>query len=267
MTDSTDRFTGRVENYARHRPSYPRAVLYLLQRECGLTDASVIADVGSGTGILSEQFLDNANRVYAVEPNEEMRAAAEGRFRDRPNFTSVAGTAEATTLDEDSVDFVVAGQAFHWFDVERAKAEFGRVLHPGGWVALIWNARRNGTTPFLVAYERLLRAYRTDSDGIEVWMRNDALSDTFFSPAPYETATFDNYQVLDLDGLKGRLLSTSYLPADGEPSADDMLREAEELFHRHKSDGKVTVEYDTKVFYGRPPPPRAGEPGQVTARR
>ncbi|HSK99063.1 MAG TPA: class I SAM-dependent methyltransferase [Rubrobacteraceae bacterium] len=254
MTDSTDRFTGRVENYARYRPTYPRAVLDLLETECGLTDTSVIADIGSGTGILSELFLDNANRLYAVEPNEEMREAAEGRFGERANFTSVAGAAEATTLDEESVDFVVAGQAFHWFDVERARAEFGRILRPGGWVVLIWNARRGGTTPFLGAYERLLRAYRTDSDGVEVWMRNDALSDSFFSPSPYETATFDNYQLLDLDGLKGRLLSTSYLPAEGEPSAGDMLREAEEIFHQHESDGEVAVEYDTKVFYGHPPP-------------
>lgn len=266
MTDSTDRFTGRVDNYVRHRPSYPRAVLDLLQRECGLTNSSVVADVGSGTGILSELFLDDANPLYAIEPNEEMRAAAEKRFGDRANFTSVAGTAEATTLAEGSVDFVVAGQAFHWFDVERARAEFGHILRPGGWVALIWNARRSGTTPFLAAYERLLRAYRTDSDGVEVWMRNAALSDAFFSPAPYETATFGNYQALDLDGLKGRLLSTSYLPAEGEPSASDMLRDAGELFDQHESDGKVTVEYDTKIFFGRPPPPRARETGEPPAR-
>ncbi len=253
MSDPTRRFTGRVENYARYRPSYPRAVLDLLQRECGLTDASVVADVGSGTGILSELFLSNGNRVYAVEPNKEMRDAAEGRLGDRPNFTSVQGTAEATTLEAGSVDFVVAGQAFHWFDVEGARSEFGRILRPGGWVALIWNARRNGTTPFLAAYERLLRAYRTDSGDVEVWMRNEELSAAFFNPDPYETATFDNYQALDLDGLKGRLLSVSYLPAEGEPSADDMMREAEELFHQHESDGKVIVEYDTKVFYGHPP--------------
>jgi SAM-dependent methyltransferase len=250
MTDPTQRFTGRVDNYARHRPSYPRAILSLLETRCGLTSASVVADVGSGTGILSELFLENGNRVFGVEPNEEMRKAGEKRLEQYLSFTSVAGTAEATTLDDARVDFVTAGQAFHWFDVERTQTEFGRILRPGGWVVVIWNARRRGTTPFLAAYERLLREHGTDYEQVEHGRSGAGMVDEFFGSDGYETKTFDNAQTFDLDGLKGRLLSSSYVPRPGEPGSEAALREAEELFHEHQMDGKVTIEYDTKVYYG-----------------
>ena len=151
MTDPTQRFTNRIVHYLRYCPSYPRAVLDLLERECTLTSASVVADDGSGTGILSELFLRNGNRVIGIEPNREMREAAEHRLGQHTRFTSVAWTVEATTLDDASVDFVTAGQAFHWFDPERARTEFARTLKPEGWVALEWNLRRKDATPFLAA--------------------------------------------------------------------------------------------------------------------
>jgi SAM-dependent methyltransferase len=250
MTDHTRRFTGRVESYARHRPSYPTAVLELLERECGLASDSVVADVGSGTGILSILFLQNGNRVFGVEPNAEMRAA-EDLLGDRPRFTSVAGTAEDTTLEAGSVDFAVAGQAFHWFDAGRARAEFARILRPDGRAALIWNLRRKDATPFLAAYERLLQAYRTDRGEIEIWRQDRAMADSLFGPGSFARATFDNEQVLDLDGLEGRLLSVSYIPARGEPGSGAMLREAERIFDEHQTGGTVTIEYDTEVYYGR----------------
>lgn len=254
MTDPTQRFTNRVDHYVRHRPSYPRAVLDLLETRCALTSASVVADVGSGTGILSELFLENGNRVLGIEPNREMREAAERRLGRHPCITSVAGAAEATTLDDATVDFVTAGQAFHWFDTEQARREFARTLKPEGWVVLVWNLRRKDTTPFLVVYERLLEVYRTDRGEVEFWRRSGEMSQAFFGPGTFETASFDNQQVLDLDGLKGRLLSISYVPAEGEPGSDAMLREAEKIFDKHQRDGTVTVEYDTKVYYGRPTP-------------
>ena len=251
MRDPTQRFTGRVDNYARYRPSYPRAILGLLKTECDLTSASVIADVGSGTGILSELFLQNGNRVFGLEPNYEMRKAGERRLEHYPRFTSVAATAEATTLDDACVDFVTAGQAFHWFEVERARAEFGRILRPGGWVVVIWNARRRNTTPFLAAYERLLREHGTDYEQVEHGSSAAGMVDEFFWPVEYEMEIFDNAQTFDLDGLKGRLLSSSYVPGPGEPGSGAMLREAQEIFYKHQTDGKVTIEYDTKVYYGR----------------
>lgn len=251
MTDHTQRFTGRVESYVKYRPSYPRAILDLLAADCGLTSSSVVADVGSGTGILSTLFLENGNHVFGVEPNPEMRAAAEELLGDHPRFTSVAGTAEATTLDDASVDLIVAAQAFHWFDPRRSRVEFERILRSGGWVALVWNLRRKDATQFLAAYERLLEAHRTDHGEIEIWRQDANLAETLFGPDHFSSVTFDNEQVLDLDGLKGRLSSASYIPARGEPGSEAMLREAERIFNEHQTEGRVLIEYDTKVYYGR----------------
>ena len=251
MVDPTQRFSNRVENYARFRPYYPQAVPELLKAKCGLISASVIADVGSWTGILSEMFLERGNRVFGVEPNEEMRKAGERLLERYPNFTSVAGTAEDTTLVTRSVDFVVAGQAFHWFDAARSRGEFARILRAGGWVALVWNLRRKDATPFLAAYEKLLKAYRTDRGEAEIWRQDEDMADSLFGPCLFERVTFDNEQVLDLHGLKGRLSSISYVPAKDEPGSEEMLREAEKIFRKHEADGAVTIEYDTRAYYGR----------------
>lgn len=250
MSDPTQRFSNRVESYVRYRPGYPRAILDLLAESCGLTRDSIVADVGSGTGILSRLFLENGNRVFGIEPNGEMREAGERLLGDFSRFTSVAGTAEATALDAGSTDFVAAGQAFHWFDVGRTRAEFGRILRPSGWVVVIWNTRRPDATPFLAAYERLLREHGTDYEQVEHGQTAAVMVDGFFGPNNYRAQTFDNSQTLDLDGLKGRLLSSSYVPGPDETGSEAMLEDAEEVFREHQTDGMVTIEYDTEVYYG-----------------
>ena len=249
--DPTRRFSGRVEDYARYRPGYPREVLGLLERRCGLTRDSVVADIGSGTGILSRLFLDNGNRVFAVEPNDEMRREGERLLAGYEGFMSVAATAEATVLAEGSADFVAAGQAFHWFDPHAARKEFVRVLRPGGWTVLVWNSRRNTGTPFLEAYERLLETFGTDYREVERGGRSGPQEiRSFFAPAPVSAASFENRQILDFERLRGRLLSSSYVPAVGEPGYEGMLSELRRLFREHERDGAVTLEYDTEVYFG-----------------
>ncbi|HEX8151108.1 MAG TPA: class I SAM-dependent methyltransferase [Pyrinomonadaceae bacterium] len=250
--DPTGRFSSRVNDYVRYRPGYPPAVLRLLEEECGLDSTSVVADVGSGTGILSELFLKNGNRVYGVEPNREMREAGERLLASYANFVSVDGRAEETTLEDACVDFVTAGQAFHWFDPPRARREFVRVLRPGGWVVLVWNDRRTAGTPFLEDYERLLLEYGTDYKEVSVKYAEGSMLAALYGPGEIRTKTFDNEQVFDFDGLRGRLTSASYTPQPGHPDFDPMMRELESLFRRHARDGRVVVAYDTKVFYGRP---------------
>ena len=250
--DPTQRFSGRVENYVRYRPGYPPGVVRLLGREYGLTNDSAIADVGSGTGLLSRLFLENGNRVFGVEPNPEMRLAGERLLAGYAGFSSVPATAEATTLPDSGVDFVTAGQAFHWFDPGPTREEFSRILRPGGRVVLIWNARRKERTGFLEAYERILETYGTDYSEVEHGRRGSPEEvRAFFDPEPVETATFDNAQAFDLDGIKGRALSSSYVPAEGDPGYREMLEELERIFRVHQRDGTVTVEYDTRLYIGR----------------
>src|SRR6266436_1072421 len=166
MTDSINRFSSKVEDYVKYRPGYPREVIALLTAKCALSPDSIVGDVGSGTGIVYELFLRHGNMVYGIEPNKEMRAAAEQLLGDYEKFRSIDGKAEATTLAADSVDFVTAGQAFHWFDQQQTRREFSGILKPEGWAVLIWNERRLDSTPFLCAYEDLLLEFGTDYEQV-----------------------------------------------------------------------------------------------------
>jgi len=246
--DPTRRFSNRVEDYIKYRPDYPRALVALLEDECGLTRSAVVADVGSGTGILSELFLREGIRVYGVEPNREMREAGEQLLAAYENFVSVDGRAEETTLEDNFVDFVTAGQAFHWFEPAPARREFRRILKEGGWAVLVWNDRRTEGTPLLAEYERLLLEYGTDYKEVSSkWAEGESIR-ALFGDTEVRTKSFDNEQVLDFDGLKGRLMSASYAPTPGHPNHEPLMRELAALFERHQRDGRVRVEYDTKVF-------------------
>lgn len=251
MTDSTRRFSNRADDYSKYRPGYPADVLDLLKDECNLTPASAIADVGSGTGILTELFLKNGNQVLGVEPNREMREAGERFLKGYANFTSITGTAEATTLEGGSVDFVTAGQALHWFDPAETRAEFSRILRLGGWVVFVWNRRKRDTTPFFKAYEDLLKTHGTDYGKVGNYDDTNTIVARFFGAHKFERRTFANHQAFDLNGLKGRISSSSYVPAPGEYGHNAMMREAERIFYEYETDGEVTIEYSTKVYYGR----------------
>ena len=249
MSSSTERFTTRVQNYVKYRPTYPPEVIELLRLECGLTADAVVADVGSGTGILSELLLKNGNKVIGVEPNEAMRTAGAELLRTYPKFTSVAGSAEATTLPPASVDLITAGQAFHWFDASAARKEFARVLKPKGFVVLIWNDRRLDATGFLRGYELFLKQFGTDYAKVQQFdPRNDIAG--FFAPGGFKLKDFPNRQEFDFAGLKGRVLSASYVPEPGHAKYESMLEALKELFLAHQEKGMVSFEYDTRVFYG-----------------
>jgi SAM-dependent methyltransferase len=253
MSDPTTRFSSRVENYAKYRPGYPREVIDLFSTECGLTAAATVADIGSGTGIFSELLLQNGNKVYGVEPNQKMREAAERLLKDYPSFKSIDGTAEQTTLANHSVDLITAGQAFHWFDQPKARQEFIRILKSGGWVALIWNERRLDSSDFLRALEDLLLKFGTLYEQVRYENVYEGIA-AFYRPGGgaggFKLATFENLQHIDLDGLKGRIFSASYTPEPGHPNFEPMLETLLAIFRTHEKGGKVTIEYDTRVYYG-----------------
>jgi len=250
MSDPTRRFSSRVENYVRYRPGYPREIVELLVGECGLNADCVVADVGSGPGNLSELFLRYGCRVYGVEPNREMREAGERRLEAYANFESVDGSAEATTLGGGSVDFVAAGQAFHWFKPDAARREFARLLKPGGWVVVVWNDRRTNGSAFLEAYERLLLTRGTDYKEVSHKYADESVLRPFFGAGGMRLKVFESKQSFDFEGLKGRLLSSSYTPEPGHPNFTPMLEELAALFAAHAPDGRVAFEYETKIYYG-----------------
>jgi SAM-dependent methyltransferase len=242
------RFSDRVDDYVKYRPGYPAAVIQTLQSRCGLEASAVIADIGSGPGNFARLLLDNGNEVYAVEPNSEMRTAGQQLLGQFDNYHSIDGKAEESGLPDFSVDFVTAAQAFHWFDWPRAKIEFRRILRRGGWAVLIWNERITDSTAFLRGYEDLLLEYGSDYKEVrhEISYRN--IGD-FFAERQQE-AGFQNRQVFDFDGLLGRLLSSSYAPDADSPRRDPMLRELRLLFDNHNQNGRVSFDYEVRMYFG-----------------
>ena len=251
---ATERFTGRVENYVKYRPEYPGELLSHLTAQGILTRRSIVADVGSGTGLLTKLFLENGNPVLGIEPNRAMRLAGEKLLAGFSNFTSVDGAAEATGLARGSVDLVVAGQAFHWFDREQAAVEFSRILRNPGWIVLVWNERRTDTTKFLIGYERLLSTYSIDYGLVDHRNMTEEVIAAFFKPSEVLLQTYSNQQAVDLESLRGRLLSSSYVPGPENSRYEEMLAALHALFDACQSNGQVVIEYTTKVYIGRKRP-------------
>jgi SAM-dependent methyltransferase len=248
MSTATERFTSRADNYARYRPGYPPAAVTLLQQRCGLSPQTVVADVGSGTGILSALLLKSGAQVIGVEPNSAMRAVAEAALGAWPRFRSVNGTAEHSTLAAQSVDLLVVGQAFHWFDVAQARREALRVTRAGAWGALLWNERPPDATPFLADYEAMLMRHAPQYATITASRANEASMREFFG-GPMELVTFPNHQDLDFEGLQGRLLSSSYAPEAGDPAHAPMMAALGKVFAAHARQGQVVLPYRTLVYF------------------
>jgi len=245
LVEPKKRFSTRVENYIKYRPSYPLEIIDFLKEKKILAKDTIIADIGSGTGILTKLFLDNSNRVYGIEPNKDMRNAAEKNLQEYANFSSLEGSAESTGLEDNCVNLIIAGQAFHWFDVEEAKREFKRILKPNGNVALIWNNRGKTGSDFDRGYENFTLKYGTDYKEVR---KNEKNVDLFFK---YQKETFYNFQELDFTSFKGRVLSSSYIPLADNPIFPEMILELEDLFKQHQRNGIIRIEYDTELYLGK----------------
>jgi SAM-dependent methyltransferase len=249
--DPTQRFTRRVDDYVKYRPTYPPEIVEVLSAECGLTSTDRIGDVGAGTGILTEVLLRNGNPVVAVEPNDSMRAALMRLRHAWPSLEVVAGAAEATTLPTASVDFIVVAQAFHWFDPKRARLEFSRVLRTDHHVALLWNVRDTASTHFLRGYENLLLHFAPEYERFKAGPINRPVLSEFFGLGGFGTRTISNDVEFDLASLEGLVRSTSYAPHEGLPAFAPMIEALHGLFDACQVGGTVSMKYETSLFYGR----------------
>lgn len=248
--NAKERFSNRVADYVRYRPGYPAGLIDVLRELAQLREGAQVADVGSGTGISAALLLEAGCEVFAVEPNPDMRHAAEEQLVGHPRFHSVAAPAEATPLKEGSMDLVFAAQAFHWFNVPQARAEFSRILRPEWFITLVWNVRQTDSTPFLRDYEALLKTHATDYAQVRHENVNAAVLRGFFAAGTCQTRSLPNAQRFDFEGLRGRLLSSSYAPAAGQPGHEAMLEELRRIFDAHQRDGVVDILYDTEIHVG-----------------
>ncbi|MBW7457773.1 class I SAM-dependent methyltransferase [Paenibacillus sepulcri] len=251
--DSKTRFSNRVDAYVKYRPSYPSEALDFLYTKAGFPQDGKIADIGSGTGIFSRLLLERGSTVYGIEPNDEMRQASLELLADSPlgeRFIAVEGSAEHTTLPDQSVDSAVSAQAFHWFDIGQAKLEFARIMKPGGIAALIWNRRRTDSDDFAAAYDELLMRYASDYDKVKHTRLGPEQYASFFRDGQYNLELFAYQQLFNMEELEGRTASSSYTPLPGHPDHASFKAQLQQLFNDYQKDGKVAFKYKTEVFYG-----------------
>lgn len=249
MHNSTTRFSARVQDYAKYRPTYPPEAIDYVIDHSGLAPGARIADIGFGTGISAKPFLERGFEVVGVEPNEAMREAGARLLSDFPNFRSIDGTAEDTGLDGDSIDLILAAQAFHWFDQTKAKSEFRRILRPGGKIALLWNERLTDVTPFLREYEDLIQRYATDYTQVDHRNISSERVAPFFAVPPAHTV-FEHKQVFGFEGALGRLASCSYVISTDDPRYPALTEELRAIFERHQQNGTVEILNKTLVYVG-----------------
>jgi SAM-dependent methyltransferase len=242
----TEKFSRKAEVYAKYRPSYPKDILEILGVQIGFTKEKIVADCGSGTGILSRIFLDNGNLVYSIEPNDEMRSFAEKDLYQYPKFVSVNRVAENTGLPSGSIDLVTAGQALHWFDREKARGEFARILKPSGYVMIIYNERKK-EDGMMDDYDQIIDRNASKSETPDI---DTEYLTKFFDSKDYKEFTVPNEQVLDYDGLIGRATSASYLPSRNDPGFDSLEKDLRRLYDTYQKNGKIILRYDTILFLG-----------------
>jgi SAM-dependent methyltransferase len=239
--DPTGRFSDRAAEYVRYRPGYPTAAIDALLQGLAPPVMLTAADVGAGTGISARALAERGVSVYAIEPNRAMREAAAPHIR----VSWQAGTAEATGLPDAAVDLALAAQAFHWFQVSQALAEFRRVLRPAARLALMWNSR-DRSDPATREYVEAIHEVNGEHPAERRPFNPAALTeaDRFSFPVKLE---FRHAQELDRDGLIGRATSASYVPREGKAYAE-LTRLLAKLFERHRDDrGLVTLHYVTEL--------------------
>lgn len=247
--DNTKKFSGRAQDYTRGRPGYPKALFDRLYTDYGFSDNSCIADIGSGTGRFSKYLLDKGCTVYCVEPNEDMRRVAENELGDYNNFISVNGTSDITTLQNKSVDFITAAQAFHWFDAKKFKKECQRILRHDGKIVLIWNTRDMCSLFNIKSYD-IYKKYCPAFKGYHGGMKDDDERILKFFNNNCDKIIVENPLVFTKEKFIKRSLSASYSLKKGDENFNDYIRALENLFDEYSENGIVIMENNTTAYIG-----------------
>lgn len=246
--DNTKKFTEKAGKYATSRPSYPIKLIKSFFDYFNFDTSLIVADIGSGTGILTKQLLNEGYKVYAVEPNDNMRAAAEKDLSNFKNFISVNATAENTTLQNSCVDFITVAQAFHWFDTNKFKAECKRILKPNGKVFLIWNSRDNNS-PINKELFAINKQYCKDFTGFSGGTQNNDEKIKVFFDNYYQVQQFENHIIYDKENFINRALSSSYSLNSNDKNYSDYVKALNLLFDKYAENGFVKVANITKMYY------------------
>lgn len=245
--DTAERFSDRVEYYVKYRPNYPKAIIEFLEAEYGIEPSFEVADIGSGVGHSATLFTDYGCYVYGIEPNAEMYHTLIDRMKRVPNFSARMKTAANTDLDHSSVDMVVCGQAFHWFNERSAKTEFSRILKDDGLVILMWNSLPEDD-PFCEAYTDIVANYSIGYEEVVQQSKTDKISYLYDS---HEKTEFDNPHIYDLEGMKGRYMSSSYALLPEMSGYEDAMEALENVFDEFEVDGQIEFPYTCHVYHGR----------------
>ncbi len=249
LKDNTRRFSDRVDNYTKYRPSYPNALIEYINNRFEIYKKNIIVDIGSGTGKLSELLIPISKQIVAVEPNDKMRSAAESKLTKYNNYKSVNGTVENTTLKDRSIDLITIAQAFHWFNIDKAKKEFQRILKSDGSVLIIANMRLFNT-PFLQEYEKALNELIPEYKEVNHYRINSDVVKSFYN-SNYEQKVFQYNQTFDWCGILGRLSSSSYTPKKDTKEYIRLGNRIKEIFIRYSKEGKVVFNYESIVLSGK----------------
>jgi SAM-dependent methyltransferase len=248
----TERFSGRVQAYLAYRPRFPRGIIAFLREHSALPASAVVADIGAGTGMLAEIFLEAGHRVLAVEPNAEMLEACRELAAQQPALEVVEGSAEATTLPDGSVDLIPVGRALHWFDWPRAHREFQRILRPDGWVLVATNGHRDSGAPVSNQISEILRKWRTDAAEADTRRDFNQRLQEFLDTSSWQRRTLHHEMTVDFATLLGYAESLSAIPRPGERGYEGMLAELRAVFEEYQHDGVLVTPLACELFLGRP---------------
>ena len=247
-----ERFTGKADIYKKFRPTYPKEFIDYLYSQVGFAKESAVADIGSGTGIFSRLLLERGSRVYCVEPNEDMQKTAKKDLSEFDNFTAVNALANYTGLQEKSIDFVTAAQAFHWFDRQAFRAECCRILKNDGKVVLVWNIRDYEHE--IIKKDYVIREkYCIDRKGLGESGGSPKDFEDFFKDGIFECRIFRNDLSLDREAYIGMNLTRSYAPREEKDPEKyyGLVLELGKHFDENNVNGLLAFPHFTKSYIGR----------------